>query len=298
MFSCHLCGRVYATQNSLTRHSHNHIKDKSHVCNECHVVFSRRDLLVRHSKIHAPSTSAERPEGRRLRCHTACINCRRSRTKCDGDGTKPCTLCANTNKECTFSVTSHRVSEDIRIKDHSQHTSTSMKDGAVQERPLDESFDFSAVVPSSNMAQSMETVDKDSLSYVLDPISYSSMQMTAWPWLHENRFFQNHAPNDWRQTLMDDSRDRESDLHPILLDGISGADLNTPTQSSSDDSSLQIGRHAVVEDSTRPLTENGTTQLFVQKEVTLSQDEDQNYSQSELSRNGWMCSGSMLRLIL
>jgi hypothetical protein len=300
MFSCHLCGRVYATQNSLTRHSHNHIKDKSHVCNECHVVFSRRDLLVRHSKIHAPSSSADRPEGRRLRCHTACINCRRSRAKCDGDGTKPCTSCSNTSKECTFSVTSHRVSEDIRIKDleNSRHTSTSTKGGTVQERPLDESFDFSAVVSSSNMAQSMENMDKDSLPYALDPMSYSSMQMTAWPWLHENRFFQNHTPNDWRQTMMDDSRDRENDLHPMLLNGISGADLNMPTRSPSDNSSLQIGRHAVVEDGTRPLTENGTTQMFVQKEVTLSQDKDQTYGQSELSRNRWMYGGSKLTLIL
>jgi hypothetical protein len=134
------------------------------------------------------------------------------------------------------------------------------------------------------MAQPMENMDKDSLPCVLDPMSYSSMQMTAWPWLHENHFFQNHTPNDWRQTMMDDSRDRENDLHPMLLNGISGADLSMPTRSSSDNSSLQVGRHVVVEGSTRLLTENGTTQRLVQKEAMISQAKDQNYGQSELSR--------------
>jgi hypothetical protein len=138
----------------------------------------------------------------------------------------------------------------------------------------------------------------DSLPCELNPMSYSSMQMTAWPWLHENHFFQNHTPNGWWQTMTDDSRDCENDLHPMLLNGISSADLNMPARSSSDNSSLQIGRHVVVEENARPLTENRTTQLFAQKEVTLSQNKDQHYGQSELSRNRWMCSSSELTLIL
>ena len=97
---------------------------------------------------------------------------------------------------------------------------------------------------------------------------------------------------------MDDSRDHENDLHPMLLNGISGADLSIPTQSSSDDSSLQVGRHVVIEESIRSLTENGMTQRLVQKAVTLSQDKDQNYGQSELSRGRWICSGSELTVIL
>src|SRR5436305_10332035 len=191
MFSCHLCGRVYATQNSLTRHSHNHIKDKSHVCNECHVVFSRRDLLVRHSKIHAPSNSAERPEGRRLRCHTACVNCRRFRTKCDGDGTKPCTSCSNGNKECTFSTNSHRVSEDIRIKERemSRSQSNPMENVNVagQQPPLDDPFDFSAAL------QPLRNMEEGGVHTAVDPTSFSPLHVTAWPWLHEDMFFQNSA---------------------------------------------------------------------------------------------------------
>jgi hypothetical protein len=106
--------------------------------------------------------------------------------------------------------------------------------------------------------------------------------MTAWPWLHENHFFQNHVSNDWRQAMMADSRDRENDLHPILLNGISGAELGMPTQSSSGNSSLQVGRQVVIEESTQSLTENGMTQRLARKEVTLPQDKDQNYGQSEL----------------
>jgi hypothetical protein len=144
----------------------------------------------------------------------------------------------------------------------------------------------------------MENMDKDSLSGVLDPMSYSSTRMTAWPWLHENHFFQNHTSNDWRQAMMADSRDRENDLHPMLLNGISGAELSMPTQSSSDNSSLQVGRHVVIEESTRSLTENGMTQRLTQKGVTISQDKDPNYGQSELSQDGWICSGSELTVIL
>ena len=67
--------------------------------------------------------------------------------------------------------------------------------------------------------------------------------------------------------MMDDSRDRENDLHPTLLNGISDADLNMSTRSTSDNSSLQIGPHAVIEDSTQPLTENGTAQLHGKSSV-------------------------------
>jgi hypothetical protein len=286
MFSCHLCGRAYATQNSLTRHSHNHGKDKSHACTECHVVFSRRDLLVRHSKIHAASNNVERPGGRRLRCHTACVNCRRSRTRCDGDGTKPCTSCSNTNKECTFSVTSHRVSEDIRIKDHdnSHYDSTPTEDGAGHPSPLDESFDFSAVLPSSDMAQPSGNIDEDGFQTVFDPTSFSPMQMTAWPWLHEDLFFQNETPNNWHQPIIDDPRNGDNAVHSMLLDNISGPGVSMSSQSAADNFAQDLLSHAVSEDIPRHLPENETIQPMGQRNSNFPTHKNRTFSHGKLSK--------------
>jgi hypothetical protein len=271
MFSCHLCGRAYATQNSLTRHSHNHGKDKSHTCTQCHVVFSRRDLLVRHSKIHAVSNSEQRPGGSRLRCHTACVNCRRSRTRCDGDGTKPCTSCSNGNKECTFSAASHRVSEDIRIKEHenSHYESTPTDNGAGQQSSVDESFDFSAVLPPSNMAQPLGNVEENGFQIVLDPTGLSPMQMTAWPWLHEDMFFQNDTPNDWYELMMDDPKTGDKFTHPTLLNSISGPDVSISSSSAADNFSPELLQHAVSDDFPRQVTENGTIQRVGQPKSIL-----------------------------
>lgn len=286
MFSCRLCGRAYATQNSLTRHSHNHGKDKSHACTECHVVFSRRDLLVRHSKIHAISNGDQRPGGRRLRCHTACVNCRRSRTKCDGDGTKPCTSCSNDNKECTFSTTSHRVSEDIRIKDYelSRYESTSMENGAGQQSPLDGSFDFSAVLQPSDMVQPLGNMDEGDFHTAIDPTSFSPMQMTAWPWLHEDMFFQNGTPNDWHQLLLDDPKIGGNAAHPLLLNSISGSDVNMSSPSAADDFSRELPEHGVSGDIPQQVPENGHIRPTAHLNSTFPSQKNRNFSHSKLSR--------------
>jgi Fungal Zn(2)-Cys(6) binuclear cluster domain len=288
MFSCHLCGRAYATQNSLTRHSHNHGKDKSHVCTECHVVFSRRDLLVRHSKIHAILNVDQRPGGRRLRCHTACVNCRRSRTKCDGDGTKPCTSCSNNNKECTFSATSNRVSEDIRIKDHeiSRYSSNSLENEADRQSPLDDSFDFSAVLQASDMAQPLRSIVEGDFHTVMDPTSFSPMQMTAWPWLHEDMFFQNGTPSDWHQLVLDHAENGDNAAHPILLNGISGSDVNMSSPSAAGDYSRELLEHEVSGHIPRQLPENERTRAMAHANPTLLTQKTQNVSHSKLS-NDW-----------
>jgi hypothetical protein len=288
MFSCHLCGRSYATQNSLTRHSHNHGKDKSHVCTECHVVFSRRDLLVRHSKIHAILNVDQRPGGRRLRCHTACVNCRRSRTKCDGDGTKPCTSCSNNNKECTFSTTSNRVSEDIRIKDHEilRHSSHPLEYEADRQSPLDDSFDFSAVLQASDMARPLRSIVEGDFHTVMDPTSFSPVQMTAWPWLHEDRFFQNGTPGDRHQLVLDHGENGDNAAHPILLNGISGSDVDMSSPSAARGCSRVLLEHEVSGHIPRQLPENERTRAMAHANPTLLTQKTPNVSHSKLS-NDW-----------
>ena len=287
MFSCQLCGRAYVTQNSLTRHSHNHGKDKSHACTECHVVFSRKDLLVRHSKIHSSSDCVERPGGRRLRCHTACVNCRRSRTKCDGDGTNPCTSCSNTNKECTFSATSHRVSEDIRIKEHEtcHHESTLTEDGASQPSALDESFDFSAILPPSDTVQPLINMDEDGFQTILDPIGFSPMQMTAWPWLHEDLFFGAEPLNDWHQPILDDPRNGDNALHLMSLDIVPGPGLGMSSPSAANDFPQELISRTLSGDSPRQLTRNGTVQPTTPQDSVFPTHKIQVSRHGKLSRD-------------
>src|ERR1700761_2647008 len=116
MYACTQCDRKYASQNSLTRHVHNHKKAKKHRCSICDVVFYRKDLLSRHSRLHKPSlteqSSTSEPllgtEDGRKRCHTACIRCRTLRTKCNSQ--RPCMTCSMANVSCEYSRTSNRLS--------------------------------------------------------------------------------------------------------------------------------------------------------------------------------------------
>ena len=113
-FSCPSCDKVYLTQYSLTRHSHNHKKTSEHICPTCKVVFYRKDLLARHLKMVHESGDGGNRGGRRQRCHTACINCRDARIKCDSH--KPCTSCTALRKHCTYSAKSARVSTNSRVE--------------------------------------------------------------------------------------------------------------------------------------------------------------------------------------
>ena len=113
-FSCPSCDKVYLTQYSLTRHSHNHKKTSEHICPTCKVVFYRKDLLARHLKMVHESGDGGNRGGRRQRCHTACINCRDARIKCDSH--KPCTSCTALRKHCTYSAKSARVSTNSCVE--------------------------------------------------------------------------------------------------------------------------------------------------------------------------------------
>ena len=206
-----------------------------------------------------------------------------SRTKCDGDGRKPCTACSNGQKECTFSITSHRVSEDSRIKerDSTHHESTPTEDGAGQQSLTDESLDFSAVIQSSDMVRPLENLDKEESQTVLDPASLSPMQMTAWPWLHEDLFFQHDVANDWLQPLMEEVRNSEDAVQPMLLDGTSDEGFGISSGSAAEALSRGLIRHPVWGNTPQQLSENATIQATAQQNPTFLANKNQISNHSE-----------------
>ena len=127
-------------------------------------------------------------------------------------------------------------------------------------------------------------MDEDALQPVLDPTSLSPPQMTAWPWLHEDLFFQNDKPNDWLQPLMHDPRDSGSSVDPTLLDGISGHAFNMSSPSIANHFSQDLLRHAVVEEIPQHVTENGAIQPMEHQTSTLFSDKNGASSHSKLSK--------------
>ena len=205
------------------------------------------------------------------------------RTKCDGDGTKPCTACSNGHKECTFSITSHRVSEDSRIKerDSTHYESTPTEEGAGQQSFTDESFDFSAVIPTSGMFRPLENLVDDESQTALDPTSLSPVQMTAWPWLHEDLFFQHDVANDWLQPLMEDARNSEHAVQPVLLDSTSNKGFSISSPSAAQELSQAFLRHPVWGNAPQHLSENATIQATAQQNPTNLVNKKQASSHSK-----------------
>ncbi|KAL9078705.1 MAG: hypothetical protein Q9157_002391 [Trypethelium eluteriae] len=114
MFQCKQCPKSYPTKNSLTRHERNHGgRDTQHRCDVCGVVFYRKDVYLRHSRIHEGDDNATSTSKHdRQRCHTACVQCRRARAKCDGK--QPCSTCVSKKrKQCTYEQASSRLSHQV-----------------------------------------------------------------------------------------------------------------------------------------------------------------------------------------
>lgn len=121
MHACPECGKTYQSQNSLTRHSHNHRRTKQHACRICGVAFGRKDLLSRHVQIHQrgsdDGTHSDSPRRlhmassshKRKRCHTACVRCAELRRKCNGQ--RPCDLCSQAGLVCEYSRRTGRLSQ-------------------------------------------------------------------------------------------------------------------------------------------------------------------------------------------
>ncbi|KAH7070070.1 hypothetical protein FB567DRAFT_219099 [Paraphoma chrysanthemicola] len=192
MYACAQCDRKYASQNSLTRHIHSHEKNTKHQCKICGVVFYRKDLLSRHSKLHKTSkgqgsrgnsSEISVPDhlgaglGRR-RCHTACIRCRELRTKCDGQ--RPCLTCRRSGGLCTFSRPTNRLSH-VPVDSEDQMNMVNEFDPTTELRaePND---------TSSSLDLSADLATEFEFETALNPFM---VDMEAWPWMHESLYLPN-----------------------------------------------------------------------------------------------------------
>lgn len=231
MYSCEKCRRTYRTQNSLTRHAHSHRSDNKHQCVICGVVFYRKDLLTRHSKLHQnpPNTSTRSSISeddvdarlRRQRCHTACDRCRETRTKCDGRN--PCNTCSEASLACQYSHRSNRLSHFPRDTG-SQISSKRQRQSDAVEFPYqnlsastgdevdrdNNSIGFGHEAQLTSDLQQTYRLDMEcSLSEDPLPIETSTYpsiyddpigNTVTWPWLHEDLFLSEN-PNIFAMPL-------------------------------------------------------------------------------------------------
>jgi hypothetical protein len=150
---------------------------------------------------------------------------------------------------------------------------------AGQQPPLDDSFDFSAAL------QPLRNMEEGGFHTAIDPTSFSPLQATAWPWLHEDMFFQNGTPNDWHQLLLDDPKSGGNSAHPTLLDSISGSDINLSPPSAVGDFSREHLERAVRDNTTQPVPGNGHMRPTGRLNSTSPTQKSQSFSQkSRLSK--------------
>lgn len=80
-YACPDCDKSYRAKETLNRHRKNHSRQVDHVCHVCHVGFRRKDLLLRHYKIHRNDGSASGIPKDRQRSRQACDRCSKLKTK-------------------------------------------------------------------------------------------------------------------------------------------------------------------------------------------------------------------------
>lgn len=100
---CDLCAREYKSRESLNRHRMLHSQIAENTCEICDATFFRKDLLLRHLRIHGLgnredySGDSSQVRGRQ-RSAAACGSCRRQKVRCFGGC--PCAPCLKSNRTC------------------------------------------------------------------------------------------------------------------------------------------------------------------------------------------------------
>ncbi|KAH6689897.1 hypothetical protein F5X68DRAFT_260456 [Plectosphaerella plurivora] len=210
-FLCPQCPKQFTSQGSRARHLQNHSHSARHLCSVCGVTFRRRDLLTRHMKLHGPepqasdsspsataSATAAAPDASpraspvaveavaaapRKRCHTACNRCRDLKVKCDGRS--PCSRCRTASKPCDFGLPSTRMSR--------------------MTAPSFSSLEGDDLAPTLQDIGGGAIAGGDDLDLDADPFDPTTLlwdsayvDITPWPWLHENLFLSGgaHGPTD------------------------------------------------------------------------------------------------------
>lgn len=70
MFPCLRCGKVFAAQASLSKHTSRNHNDVLFTCEVCQKTFKRRDNLTQHiTSSHKPAGAPPPPPEKKLQCH-------------------------------------------------------------------------------------------------------------------------------------------------------------------------------------------------------------------------------------
>jgi uncharacterized Zn-finger protein len=80
-YQCPDCDKSYRAKETLNRHRKNHSRHVDHICHVCNVGFRRKDLLLRHYKIHRGDESTSGHLKDRQRSRQACDRCSKLKTK-------------------------------------------------------------------------------------------------------------------------------------------------------------------------------------------------------------------------
>ncbi|KAF5879083.1 putative transcription factor c2h2 cys6 protein [Botrytis fragariae] len=89
------CGKLFSRKEHLTRHMKLHDPNLQYECPVCGRRYARSDVLKRHLDHHAQNSSAKRTM-------VACTSCHERKLKCDD--ASPCRSCTHTSTECSRSI--------------------------------------------------------------------------------------------------------------------------------------------------------------------------------------------------
>ncbi|PVH67764.1 hypothetical protein DL98DRAFT_475361 [Cadophora sp. DSE1049] len=216
-YTCPDCSRHYQAKETLQRHRKNHSRRVEHVCEFCDAGFYRKDLLLRHFRIHQGSETSEGQSVNRQRSRRACDRCSRLKIKCSSSS--PCTNCERHNNACNFSNYNHSRASLHHIKSTASSSSaptiTSPQNGSIivgdsPEEQVDSLVGDTAEPDIPGMLHLNEQTVGDTMPppatgddgssmipRLIEPTVHDNFsfvdtwpQNMTWPWLHEEIFLQ------------------------------------------------------------------------------------------------------------
>ncbi|RFU32161.1 hypothetical protein B7463_g4144, partial [Scytalidium lignicola] len=205
LYTCSDCHRQYQAKETLQRHRKNHSRRAEYVCEICAATFFRRDLLLRHFRIHEADNVSEGLFRDRQRSRRACDRCARLKVKCSSISL-PCSNCRQHNSVCTFSGHSHQALNRKASQATNQPTeipklAEASDQGEATTKVL-EGADIQLGLESPRLQlddHNLSSIDEIDMyargSHNLPELGSSSLVAMwtpelAWPWLHEDLFLQ------------------------------------------------------------------------------------------------------------
>ncbi|KAH6698476.1 fungal-specific transcription factor domain-containing protein [Leptodontidium sp. MPI-SDFR-AT-0119] len=194
---CPICDDSFTRQDHLKRHLHTHEPSKYFTCKYCGKPFGRRDSLIRHERGHEESASAEGHKTIFTRVSLACMNCSKSKVRCDGES--PCNHCSSRQLECHRGANRRKKQrKNPRASTDDQSTTTCHQ----QQGSLEAQMHSLPRTPISedHVTHDASTVStsRDKPSQVVDgPISQSSYDPNLPTSLPVSTAFEFAGPQDW-----------------------------------------------------------------------------------------------------